>query len=95
MKGKENRIDIDEKCKDIKALVVELAYNNPYDEEGKMLVDESAYEMELYSAINTHIEEIRLYVHKLQRDLYIQSETVKALQNNTVPEELTEMIEEE
>lgn len=95
MDGKENGIDIDEECKELKALVVELAYNNPYDENGEMMMEESAHEMELYSVINVRINHLCQYVHKLQRDLYIQSETVKALQNDTVPEKLTEIIEEE
>lgn len=95
MDGKENRIDIDEECKELKALVVELAYGNPYDDEGNMITENAAHEMELYSVINVRINHLCQYVHKLQRDLYIQSETVKALQNDTVPEELTEIIEEE
>jgi len=95
MDGKENRIDIDEECKELKALVVELICNNPYDAAGEIMVDEAAHEMELYSAVNSRINHLCEYVHKLHRDNYIKSETVKALQNDTVPEELTDVIEEE
>lgn len=77
----ENRVDIDAECTELKALIVELVYNNPCDETGEVTADGGAAEMELYSEINLRINCICQYVHKLQKDVYIHSEMVKVLQN--------------
>ena len=71
--------DIDNELNELKALIMELAYNNPYDDSGSMIVDNAASEMELYSEINSRINGLRVYIHKLQKDVYIYSEMAKVL----------------
>lgn len=80
--SEQNQFSIDEECKELKALIINLSYNNVYDEDGDVTVESGSNELELYSEINLRIDHLCQYIHKLQKDVYIQSEMVKVLKGS-------------